>query len=841
MNYDASNEMFRLATELVNQSSRNIFLTGKAGTGKTTFLKYIKENCHKQMAVVAPTGVAAINAGGVTMHSFFQLPFSPFIPDAAGGFSRNNEEVANRNSLISRLKMTGERKKIIRELELLIIDEISMVRCDTLDAVDTILRHVRRRHHERFGGLQVLFIGDMFQLPPVIKEPEWNLIKDYYNSPFFFDSIVIKDDLPLYIEFKKIYRQSEKKFINLLNQVRNNELEDDGRELLESRFQPMFRRTKHDGFIILTTHNEKARNTNANELNNLIAPSFAYKADVTGDFPESAYPADEILQLKVGAQVMFIKNDSEKSKRYFNGKIGIVTELDKEKIVVQCNDDSDTIEVKKEKWENIRYAMNNTSRQLEEDVLGAFQQYPLRLAWAITIHKSQGLTFEKAIIDAGDAFAPGQVYVALSRCTTLDGIVLQSRVKSNGFFTDERIVRFSQKNPSVHMLETELQESRKNYQLKVLLSLFDFKITIAEINEIKKYLAEHKTSFNNELVEWINEIFIKINELQSTAEKFQSQLNNLFLLEEKPESNAVLQERIKAGGSYFVNEQIKLIELIQKSPAVTDSRMHAKEFNDGLKEVFAQLSRNKYMLDGFVGKFELEIYHKRKNNFIMPPFNVNAYAAVSKQRIDSPHPLLHQQLRKLREIICSRKDLPIYIVAGSSTIDEMARYLPQSLTELRKISGFGDAKIAQYGQQFLEVIIEYCKEKNLSSLIHQKTPKRERKENTGVKKTKIDTKAESFKLYNEGKPIQEIAKERGFTFQTIEGHLAHYVETGEIKISELVSREKLVLIEPVVKNFKGGSIATLKEKLGSTISFGEIKLVLSWLEFKKGSSSHEDH
>ena len=839
--YDTTNEMFRLATELVNQSSRNIFLTGKAGTGKTTFLKYIRENCHKQMAVVAPTGVAAINAGGVTMHSFFQLPFSPFIPDTGGGFRNNNDEVANRNSLISRLKMTNERKKIIRELELLIIDEISMVRCDTLDAVDTILRHIRRRHYERFGGLQVLFIGDMFQLPPVIKAPEWNLIKDYYNSPFFFDSIVIKEDPPLFIEFKKIYRQSEEKFINLLNQVRNNELEDDGRELLESRFQPVFRRTKNDGYIILTTHNEKARNTNANELLNLNATSFTYTAEVTGDFPESAYPADELLQLKAGAQVMFIKNDSEKSKRYFNGKIGVITELDKEKIVVQCNDEPDTIDVKKEKWENIRYAINNTTRQLEEEVLGLFVQYPLRLAWAITIHKSQGLTFEKAIIDAGEAFAPGQIYVALSRCTTLDGIVLQSRIKSNGFFTDERIVRFSQKSSSANLLEQELQESRKNYQLKVLLSLFDYKIMIAEINELNDYLSEHKSSFNIEAGEWINEISGKINEIQLIAEKFQLQLKNLFLIDEQPESNSVLQERIKAGGTYFVNEQNKLLELIHKSPVVTDSRIHAKEFNDGLKEVFVQLSRNKYMLDGLVGKFEMETYHLRKKNFILPAFTVNAYAGVAKQRIESTHPHLHQQLRKMRDNICAKKDLPIYIVAGTNTLNEMARFLPQSLTELRKISGFGDAKITQYGKQFLDIILEYCKENNLSSLIQEKSPKRERKSSTGEKKPKVDTKAESFKLYKEGKSIPDISKERNLTAQTIEGHLAYFVEIGEIQISELVSREKIVLIEPALKNFQGGNITHIKEKLGSNVSFSEIKLVLASHEFQKKSSSHEDH
>jgi len=391
------------------------------------------------------------------------------------------------------------------------------------------------------------------------------------------------------------------------------------------------------------------------------------------------------------------------------------------------------------------------------------------------------------------------------------------------------------------LLEQELQESRKNYQLKVLLSLFDYKTMIAEINELRNYLSEHKSSFNVESGAWINEISDKISEIQSTAEKFQLQLKNLFLIEEQPESNSVLQERIKAGGVYFINEQNKVLEVINKSPAVTDSRIHAKEFNDGLKEVFALLSRNKYMLDGFAGKFEMESYHRRKKNFNLPAFTINAYAGVAKQKIESPHPLLHQQLRKMRDTICAKKDLPIYIVAGTNTLDEMARFLPQSLTELRKISGFGDAKIAQYGQQFLDIILEYCKEYNLSSLIQEKSPKRERKTSVGEKKPKVDTKAESFKLYKEGKSIYDISKERNLTAQTIEGHLAYFVEIGEIQISELVNREKIVLIEPVLKKFQGGNITLIKEKLGNRVSFGEIKLVLASLEFQKNSSSHKHH
>ena len=840
MDYDFNNEMFRLAAELVNQSSRNIFLTGKAGTGKTTFLKYIRENCPKQIAVVAPTGVAAINAGGVTMHSFFHLPFSPFIPDA-GGFQNQDAETTNKNSLLSKLRMTTEKKKILQELELLIIDEISMVRCDMLDAVDTVLRHIRRRQNERFGGVQVLFIGDMFQLPPVIKEYEWRLLRDFYNSPYFFDSLVIKEEPPVYIEFTKIYRQSEERFINVLNQVRNNELDADGIKLLENRFLPGFMRTKDDGYIILTTHNEMARNKNETELNKLGKEIFSYKAALEGDFPESAYPAEDELRLKVGAQVMFIKNDTEKVKRYFNGKIGTVVSLDDEKILVLCKDEPEEIEVKKEKWENIRYSVDKTNRQLKEEVLGSFTQYPLRLAWAITIHKSQGLTFEKVIIDAGEAFAPGQIYVALSRCTTLDGIVLQSQIRATRMFSDERVVRFSNTSASKNNIEKELHQSKRNYQLKILLSLFDYKQIFAEARDLGQYLVENKPSFNEESGKWADSFLNETVKLQETAEKFQNQLRSILSREENSDTKDLLGERINAGTGYFLKEQSKFGGMLITCPLVTDSRLHAKEVNEILKEIFSGLSLKRYLMEGFPGTFDIETYHQRKKSFIVPAFSMNVYAGANNQRSESPHPLLHQKLRKLRENICSKSDLPIYMVAGTSTLDEMVRYLPQSLTEIRKISGFGDAKTEKYGQQFLDVILGYCTEKKLSSLIHEKHPKKEKKSIGGEKKSKVDTKAESFRLYRDGKRVDEIAKERSLTNQTIEGHLAYYVSRGEININELVSREKFLLIEPVANTFSGGSLTAIKEKLGSHISFGEIKLVVAWLEFQKKSTTHINH
>lgn len=826
---DTSNTLFQLAADLINQSGRNIFLTGKAGTGKTTFLKYIRDNCPKQMAVVAPTGVAAINAGGVTIHSFFQLPLSPFIPAVKGtGFS--SAEINNRHSLISRLRFNKEKRKVLQQMELLIIDEVSMVRCDMMDAVDTILRYFRKRPHERFGGVQVLFIGDMFQLPPVIKDTEWNMLSAYYDSPFFFSSHVIKDEPPLYIEFDKIYRQSEEKFIRVLNQVRNNELDEDGMAILESRYQPSVRRSKDDGYIILTTHNEQARNINLAALNNLEGKAVLYEAQIKDDFPANAYPAEEVLYLKTGAQVMFIKNDTaDRGKRYFNGKIGTVTKLEEDKIFVQCKDEYEETEVTRETWENIRYTIDNTSQTMKADVLGSFTQFPLRLAWAITIHKSQGLTFEKAIIDAGEAFAPGQVYVALSRCTSLDGLVLKSKLRTSSLYTDQRIIEFSQNISSSAKLKQELEGAKKQYLEKLLLSSFDFRDVINNCNELRDYLRENISSFNPEPIPWLEGLTNNIKAMQNTTSKFHIWVKEQFTLPVPPEENTVLQERVSRAAAHFLNETGTVINTILKSPAVTDSRQHAKEYNDSLREIFAILSATKHLLQGFGEAFSPALWHQRKRSFVLPGFTVNAYSAASQRQTNSPHPVLHKQLRALRDTICSRKNLPVYLVLGSSTIDEMARYLPQSLTELKKISGFGDKKLEQYGQQFLDIIIQYCGERNLASLIHEKTQKQERKPKSGMSVKKGDTYAESFRLFKEGRTISDIARERGLAASTIEGHLCNFIRSGDISIHELVSREKFVLIEAALKDFDGTSTAPVKQQLPEHISFGEIKMVMAGL------------
>ncbi len=826
MNYDTSNEMFRLAIDLVNQSNRNIFLTGKAGTGKTTFLKYIRENCPKQTAVVAPTGVAAINAGGVTAHSFFQLPLSPFIPVARG--SGKNDETVNRHSLVSRLRMTNEKKKVIQELELLIIDEISMIRCDTLDAIDTVLRHVRSRPQDLFGGVQVLLIGDMFQLPPVIREQEWDLLAGYYNSPYFFDSNVIKQEPPLYIEFTKIYRQNEEQFISLLNQVRNNELDQEGIDLLESRFRPGFRRVGSDGFIILTTHNDKARQINNTELEKLEGQLHTLKAEIKDEFPGNAYPADEILQLKTGAQVMFIRNDSDKSKRYFNGKIGTIAKVEEEKVMVECKDDPTLIEVRKEEWENIRYTLNKTTRALEEKRLGSFSQFPLRLAWAITIHKSQGLTFEKAIVDAGAAFAPGQVYVALSRCTTLDGIVLKSKINTAGLQTDQRILSFGKNKASEEQVRTELEQSAKEYRQLVLLSLFDFGKAINACDELKLYVNEYSTSFNAETSDWLRTIGGLLNSQQEVALKFMRQLGKLFVDGE----SGLLQERLSAGTAHFSIQLSELIGQFEQSPATTDSYLHGKEYNDGLKEIYIQVALKKHLLDCCLKRgFDLTDYYEQKRSFKAPILKINAYAGSSQRRFpETPNPILYSQLKQLRDRICAAKDTPIYMVAGSQSLFEMVTYLPQTLKELEKISGFGPAKISQFGNQFLGIINTYCEERHLSSMMGEKEHNKIKRA-SGTRRS--DTKAETYKLFKDGKSVMDIARDRNLTMQTIETHLTHYVGLGEIPIGDLVSPEKLALIEPMAKQMGSKSLTQIKEKLDNKANYSEIRLVVAWVEYQK--------
>ena len=543
---DTSNTVFNLAADLVNHTSRHVFITGKAGTGKTTFLKHIKQHTQKNTVVVAPTGVAAINAGGVTMHSFFQLPFGPFIPVSTNQFSETSQ-ATDKHSLFKNIRFAASRREIYQELELLIIDEVSMVRCDMLDAVDIVLRHFRRQPHLPFGGVQVIYIGDMFQLPPVVGREEWSILKQYYESPFFFGARVLKDAPPLYVELKKIYRQNEQHFIDILNRIRNNQPLPTDLDELNKRFNPDFENFAFEKYVTLTTHNSKADIINEEGLKKLPGKLYNFTAEISGEFADKSFPTESNLKLKTGAQVMFIKNDSGNERKYYNGKLAIVKSIVNGEIVVAFHDGEDDLKLEKETWKNIRYNYDKEKDNIEEEELGNFKQFPIRLAWAITIHKSQGLTFDNVVIDAGSSFAAGQVYVALSRCTSLDGVVLQSQISRHAISTDKRIIEFAQLEAKDDYLDQLLQKEKEKFQAEVLLKSFNLDKILSALQEWKELIPGKKLQFIETAIELNKELIVSCTKQTVVIGKFRDQLISLV----SSGNDEMLEERVNKAIQYF--------------------------------------------------------------------------------------------------------------------------------------------------------------------------------------------------------------------------------------------------------------------------------------------------
>ncbi len=490
-----------IASKIINQTNRHLFLTGKAGTGKTTFLKYISEYTHKNSIVAAPTGIAAINAGGVTLHSLFQLPFGSFIPSNDRLKEYNiTTQINTPQSLIRDLKMNSSKRKMLRELELLIIDEVSMVRADLLDAIDVVLRHIKRQKNRSFGGVQLLLIGDLLQLPPVVKEDEWNYLNPYYPGIYFFNAKALQQNKPLHIELNKIYRQSDKIFISLLNNLRDNSPSKEDIELLNKHYKPSFKPNRDDGYIFLTTHNRKADEINGQSLKELPGKSFNYDAEIDGDFNEYLFPVEFKLELKKGTQVMFIKNDYSGEQRYFNGKIGVISYLSSGRIEVSFNDGTPPAVVEHYTWENKKYSLNKDTNTIDENIKGTFSHYPIKLAWAITVHKSQGLTFKKAIIDVSRAFAPGQIYVALSRLISLDGLVLTGRIPLSGLEQDGALTGFLKGKETRDVLEKVLKEETPHFVADTVFKAFDFKPLCNSVKyHAEGYTKDEKSRLNSSI------------------------------------------------------------------------------------------------------------------------------------------------------------------------------------------------------------------------------------------------------------------------------------------------------------------------------------------------------
>ncbi|MEC4113305.1 helix-turn-helix domain-containing protein [Myroides pelagicus] len=535
--------------QFINGTNRSIFLTGKAGTGKTTLLREIIKTTHKNAVIVAPTGIAALNAGGVTIHSFFQLPFGTFVPDIkTPPLFTDLIKVENRSTLRRHLKMHNSKRAIFRSMELLVIDEVSMLRADVLDAMNYVLQSIRR-NQQPFGGVQVLFIGDLLQLPPVVKNEEWEILKRYYDGVYFFHSEVIRNTPPLYIELEKIYRQSDDDFISILNYLRNNKITQRQVELLNTYLNPSFDVMKNPGYITLTTHNATADKINTDALKSLKSKEFTYTAELVGDFPEKIFPIEFDLLLKEGAQVIFIKNDISPEKRFFNGKMGVVKKLSSAEIFIEFEDKT-VIEVERYEWQNIKFSIDENTKEIKEDVLGTFTQYPLKLAWAITIHKSQGLTFDKAVLDVSRVFLPGQAYVALSRLRSLEGLVLTSPLRMNGLSNDHDVMSYSENKATLDTLESQLIEDNRLYLWQFLVKTYSWADLVTSWHtHLYSYAGDTDRSKKSTYKSWAQKMIKELDALLIHSEKFVQQLNALFI--EYPFRFEFTKGRVEKAYNYF--------------------------------------------------------------------------------------------------------------------------------------------------------------------------------------------------------------------------------------------------------------------------------------------------
>ncbi|MGD9367499.1 MAG: helix-turn-helix domain-containing protein [Desulfobacteraceae bacterium] len=813
------NPELRLAEAFVQETDCHIFLTGKAGTGKTTFLQTMKDKCHKRLVVTAPTGVAAINAGGVTLHSFFQLPFGPFVPgsEVHAGLHRIRKEKQN----------------MIKTLDLLIIDEISMVRADLLDGVDSVLRRYRRSDLP-FGGVQLLMIGDLHQLPPVAKQAEWQILQPYYDSPFFFSSIALGRTEWTPIELKHIYRQSDPHFIELLNRVRDNRLDSATLKTLNARHRPDFSAAEGEHYITLCTHNKSADTINADKLNRLPGPVRRFDAQVEGEFPKQARPTAATLEFKPGAQVMFIRNDMSAQKKYFNGKMGKIVTMSGDGIGVLCPGDAEKIEVEKTTWENIEYGLDPETAEISQKVVGTFRQYPLKPAWAITIHKSQGLTFDRAIIDAQAAFAHGQVYVALSRCRTLEGIVLSSPLTSVAVKTDPTVQGFTARVAKSRPSKEQLSDAKNRYQRMLLLECFSFERIRSLLGRLTGLLRGNANvvqfSGEGDLAALNKRTF---EEIYTVGEKFKRQLQGMFSQNTQPAEDPAVGQRLDKAGVYFDEKIAEILSPFLENLAFeTDNQEIRKRLNDTVKQLGEEKAVKQAAVLACRNGFSPLGYLRAVAGAALTaaPAKVKAKPIVYTEA-DVGHPELFENLREWRKQKAAADNIAHFQVLHQKTLVQIAVHLPDTLAALKKIRGIGPRLAEKYGRELTAMVADYRRRHGIEEvLLPEPAVAAQPQKNKPKSKAKVDTKKASFDLLKEGLTISQIADRRELTAATIEGHIAFFVSRGEVDIGRLVDDEKRQRIEAKLAEMETASLKALKTALGDDVSYGEIKLVQAHLE-----------
>jgi hypothetical protein len=821
-----TNPQLELAYEYVCHTNRNVFLTGKAGTGKTTFLHRVKREAIKRLAVVAPTGVAAINAGGMTIHSFFQLPFGPYLPG-------NAREAARQR------RFSGEKIRLIKSLDLLVIDEISMVRADLLDGVDEVLRRYKNPFLP-FGGIQLLMIGDLHQLPPVVKEEEWYLLRDRYPTPYFFSSQALRKTRPVVVELKHIYRQSDHAFIELLNKVRGNEIDAETLQTLNSRFTPHFEPRDEEGYITLTTHNASAQMINAQKLAAIDEPTRVFTAAVKGDFPAHAYPTDETLELKRGAQVMFVKNDPSPEKRFYNGKIGKIARFEKDAILVRCPDEAEDISVAPLEWKNVKYTIDERTKEVTEEEIGAFIQYPLKLAWAITIHKSQGLTFERVILDAQQAFAHGQVYVALSRCKSFEGIVLCSKIIPSSVRTDSTVKQFTEEAEKNAPDETFLEKEKIAYQQTLLLELFGLETIRKALDALGRVLLEHEQKFHAGAIQAFHVLAVKAqNDIFPVADKFCRQLKSLFANDVAPLDDETLRERVHRARAWFVEKlDGELNPTLDDLRIIADNQTVRKSALEALKELKRALFVRNACFAAIEGGFSPPAYLRAKAAAELRFAEAQRSVAPPLEDLEEAryieNPELYARLRKWRAALAADEDVAAFTIMHNKTLEELARHVPGSAAELKKIHGIGKGRMKRYGEELLALIGEYRRERGMAP---STGPLEIDLEEEAAKTPKPNTKAVSLELYRAGKSIDEIAAERGLVTSTIEGHLAHFIGTGELDAREFFTEDDLEKFGRFFIDNPDILLTEARARFEEAYSFGQLKMAMAHARYQAEASS----
>ncbi len=825
------NPQLELAKKIIENTDTHLFLTGRAGTGKTTFLRKLAEKKPKRMVVLAPTGIAALNAKGTTIHSFFQLPFSPFVPGTTykdAGYTKINKQ----------------KTKLIKSLDLVVIDEISMVRSDLLDAIDDRLRKVRQDRRP-FGGVQLLMIGDLHQLSPVVKDEEWSMLKTYYDTPYFFSSRALKNSNYVAVELETVYRQSDAHFLSILNSVREGERNPSVLAELNRRYVPDFQPKKEEGYIQLVTHNYQAQIINNKELELIDSPSFVYDAKITGKFPEMSYPTDNVLALKRGAQVMFIKNDPQ--KRYYNGMIAKIVEITNSGFTVRPIHSSKggLIEVCPDEWQNTRYGLNEETKEVTEVVDGVFKQFPVKLAWAITIHKSQGLTFDKVMIDASGAFAHGQTYVALSRCRTLEGIVLTSNIPSTAIISDKSVDSYSLEMQSRTVDEAKLNVMIETYGVHLLSDLFNFESERIALSSLLRLMQEHLYSIYNTTVSRVEDALQAFDlKVMNVSGIFYRQYQQLLQTTKGDTSDVVIQERVKKGACYFEERLIGVCDLIEELHLDIDNSQIRVRYNEYRQELLKQLRSHLKLLgkvaeEGFEIKDFLQfrakllIESEDERNADTEKKSTKAKKKEKEKMVvptEVSNPALYYRLKNWRLQKSRDLEIPAYSVLQTKSMIVMANYAPTDLSTLAKVPNFGKVSLEKYGKEILQIISQYLKDKAEDKVEDVEAV-------DVIERPGESSQDTTLRLYHEGKTIDDIAQLRELSRRTIFVHLEMWYDKGEgnVQLDDLVPQEHFSRIEHFFKTNKGASkinSSNAQESIGKDVPTYEIDFVKSKLNIK---------